>query len=118
MLKLLRPLKPLKGQRGVTLVELMVVVAIIAIIAAIALTLYQNVQQKAKLSADQGTTAALRSAVAIYYGRKNGNFPPSKASLNALVSPSPPVFQCTGGGYSYDTANGKITLTVNNSADC
>jgi len=117
MLRLLKPLKPLRGQRGVTLVELMVVVAIIAIIAAIALTLYQNVQQKAKLSADQGTVAALRSAVAIYYGRKNGNFPPSKSALNALVSPVP-TFQCTGGGYSYDTANGKITLTVNNSADC
>jgi len=115
---MLRLLRPLKGQRGVTLVELMVVVAIIAIIAAIALTLYQNVQQKAKLSADQGVGAALRSAVAIYYGRKNGNFPPTKTVLNTLVSPSPPVFQCTGQSYTYVNNTGLITLGVNNAADC
>ncbi|MGH7266892.1 MAG: prepilin-type N-terminal cleavage/methylation domain-containing protein, partial [Candidatus Rokuibacteriota bacterium] len=43
----------LHNQRGVTLVELMVVVAIIAIIAAIAITLYQDIQKKSKLAADQ-----------------------------------------------------------------
>ncbi|MBI2461967.1 MAG: prepilin-type N-terminal cleavage/methylation domain-containing protein, partial [Candidatus Rokubacteria bacterium] len=53
-----------------TLVELMVVVAILAIITAIAmLALWQNVQQKARLAADPGTVAALRSAAAIYYGK-------------------------------------------------
>src|SRR5262252_8531205 len=41
-----------RNQKGVTLVELMVVVAIIAIIAAIAITLYQDVQKKARLGAD------------------------------------------------------------------
>lgn len=110
-------LKPLRDQRGVTLVELMVVVAIIAIIAAIALTLYQNVQQKAKLAADQGTAASLRSAVAIYYGRKNGNFPPDKSTLNTLVSPAP-TWQCAGQDYEYSATNGKVTLTVNDAASC
>jgi len=101
-----------------TLVELMVVVAIIAIIAAIALTQYQGIQQKGKLAADQGTGAALRSAVAIYYAKHDGNFPPSKATVNALVNPNPPVFQCSGQGYSYDATNGMVSLTVNNAADC
>lgn len=100
-------MKLLRNQRGVTLVELMVVVAIIAIIAAIAITLYQNVQQKAKLSADQGTIAAMRSAVAIYYGKNNGIFPGTNTAIEALVTPAP-SWQCSK-TYTYDTANGKIT---------
>jgi len=109
----------LRESRGVTLVELMVVVAILAIITAIAmLALWQNVQQKTKLAADQGTAAALRSAAAIYYGKHGGNFPPSKGFLDGLVVPSPPVFQCQDNGYEYDATNGKITLAVNDASLC
>jgi type IV pilus assembly protein PilA len=97
----------LRNERGVTLVELMVVVAIIAIIAAIAITLYQDVQKKAKLAADQGQAAALRSAVAIYYGKNNGVFPSARSSVNTLVVPTP-AFQCSNTPV-YDTSNGKIT---------
>lgn len=108
-----------RDTRGVTLVELMVVVAILAIITAIAmLALWQNVQQKARLAADQGTVAALRSAAAIYYGKHDGNFPPGKGLLNGLVNPSPPIFQCPGGGYNYDATNGRITLAVNDADLC
>ncbi len=103
-------MKLLRDQRGVTLVELMVVVAIIAIIAAIAITLYQNVQQKAKLSADQGTVAAMRSAVAIYYGKNNGVFPGTQAAVNKLVVPAP-TWQCSKTP-TYDATNGKITLAT------
>jgi len=99
----------------VTLVELMVVVAIIAIIAAIAITLYQDVQKKAKLAADQGVVAAMRSAIAIYYGQHNGNFP---AGPGNYVSPSPPVFQCAGLGYTYDATTGLITITGNVASGC
>jgi len=109
----------LREARGVTLVELMVVVAILAIIVAIAmLALWQNVQQKTRLAADHGTAAALRSAAAIYYGKHAGNFPPGKDSLNTLVNPSPPNFQCPGNGYTYDASNGRITLTVNDASEC
>ena len=103
-------LKHLRSERGVTLVELMVVVAIIAIIAAIAITLYQDVQKKAKLAADQGQAAAQRSAVAIYYGKNNGIFPVSTASVNSLVVPQP-TFNCTVTPV-YDATNGKITHTA------
>jgi type IV pilus assembly protein PilA len=107
----------IKNQRGVTLVELMVVVAIIAIIAAIAITLYQDVQKKARLAADQGTIAALRSASAIYYGKNDGAFP-GQGTLNTLVQPSPPVMQCPSGAWAIDGANGKITYTPNDISGC
>ena len=104
-------------QRGVTLVELMVVVAIIAIIAAIAITLYQDVQRKAKLAADEGVVAAMNSAIAIYYGKHNGNFPDSPG---LYVSPSPPSFQCTTAGfeYSYTASTGLISVTTRVVASC
>ncbi len=107
----------LRNQRGVTLVELMVVVAIIAIIAAIAITLYQDVQKKARLAADQGTLAAIRSATAIYFGKNDGVFP-TQAMLSTLVQPSPPVMQCPGGTWAVDTTNGKITYTPNDISAC
>jgi type IV pilus assembly protein PilA len=106
----------LRDQRGVTLVELMVVVAIIAIIAAIAITLYQDVQRKAKLAADEGVVAAMNSAIAIYYGKHNGNFP---AVPGSYVSPSPPSFQClTGYEYTYNENTGLISVTVRVVANC
>jgi prepilin-type N-terminal cleavage/methylation domain-containing protein len=106
-----------KDQRGVTLVELMVVVAIIAIIAAIAITLYQDVQKKARLAADQGTIAALRSASAIYYGKNDGTFP-TQATLQTLVQGFAGTFQCPGASWSADTTNGKITYTPNDVSAC
>ena len=105
----------LKDQRGVTLVELMVVVAIIAIIAAIAITLYQDVQKKARLAADLGTVAALRSASAIYYGKHDGNFP-DQATLGTLVQGL--TFQCSGSSWAADATNGKITYSPNNISAC
>ncbi|HEV8310576.1 MAG TPA: prepilin-type N-terminal cleavage/methylation domain-containing protein [Methylomirabilota bacterium] len=107
--------RTVRNQRGVTLVELMVVVAIIAIIAAIAITLYQDVQKKAKLAADQGVIAAMRSAIAIYYGQHNGNFPGAPGNY---VTPSPPAFQCVGFGYTYDSATGLITVSGNLASGC
>ncbi len=108
--------RALRGQRGVTLVELMVVVAITAIIAAIALTLYQDIQRKARLAADRGTIGALRSAIALYYAQHNGNFPADPANY---VQAASPLFQCTGLTTSYDAATGILSITSTNTiADC
>lgn len=103
-------------ERGITLVELMVVVTIIAIIAAIAITLYQDVQRRAKLAADEGVIAAMNSAISMYYGKHNGNFPDSPGRY---VSPSPPIFQCPASGfdYSYD-GNGLISITTRDVSQC
>jgi prepilin-type N-terminal cleavage/methylation domain-containing protein len=103
-------------ERGLTLIELMVVVAIIAILLAIALVLFQDAQRRARLAADQATLNAMRSAITIYYGKHNGNFP---ASPGIYVVPNPPVFQCTLLAYSYDTSTGLLTVTSSNTAaDC
>jgi prepilin-type N-terminal cleavage/methylation domain-containing protein len=98
----------LRGQHGMTLVELMVVVAIIAVIAAIGMTLYQDIAKKAKLASDEANVSALRSAVAIYYGKTNGFFPTSTV-LDVLVIPAP-VWIC--GTPAYDTGNGKLSYTA------
>jgi prepilin-type N-terminal cleavage/methylation domain-containing protein len=107
--------RQLRNQKGLTLVELMVVVAIIAIIAAVAITTFQDIQKKAKLAADQGNVAAMRSGVAIYYGKNNGIFPAAEASVEALITPTP-TWQC-GTPPTYTPANGKLdfNLTVD---DC
>src|SRR5262245_30327715 len=108
--------RQLRSQKGLTLVELMVVVAIIAIIAAVAITVFQDIQKKAKLAADQANVASMRSAVAIYYGKKNGLFPPNTASVYGLVTPTlTAVLHPTGawhyGEPTYVNTNGKVDYT-------
>ena len=107
--------RQLRSQKGLTLVELMVVVAIIAIIAAVAITVFQDIQKKAKLAADQGNVAAMRSAVAIYYGKNNGIFPAAVAAVESLVTPAP-TWQC-GTQPTYTATNGKVDFTAQVS-DC
>lgn len=99
-----------------TLVELMVVVSIIAIIAAIAISMFQSVQQKARLAADQAVLSAMRSAIALYYGHHNGNFP---AAPGNYVNPTPPAFQCVNITYSYNPTSGDLKITsANDVTDC
>lgn len=106
----------MRDERGVTLVELMVVVTILAIVAAIAITLYQDIQRRSRLAADEGVIAAMNAAISIYYGRHNGNFP---ASPGNYVVPSPPVFLCSSAGfeYSYD-GSGLIEITRRDVSQC
>jgi prepilin-type N-terminal cleavage/methylation domain-containing protein len=107
----------LRGSSGVTLVELMIVVTIIAVIAAIAITLYQDVQKKARLAADQGTIGAIRSAIAMYYGGSSGSFPPSQATVLTLLQV--PAWQCLGNSaWTYDPNTGLAALVVNDVSSC
>lgn len=106
-----------RNERGITLVELMVVVAILAVLAGLVISLYQDVQKKSRLAADQATAAASRSAVAIYFGKHNGNFP-DNATMYVLTTPSPPIFQCTGGTVTVNANSGLVTYTPNDIASC
>jgi hypothetical protein len=57
----------------------------------------------------------MRSAVAIYYGKHNGLFPPGETDVEALVAPLP-IWQCNTTP-TYDTGNGKVSFTAQVS-DC
>src|SRR6266446_2821109 len=64
-----------KNQKGFTLIELMIVVAIIGILAAVAIPKFADLVTKSKEASVKGTLGSLRSALSIYYGDNDGNYP-------------------------------------------
>src|SRR3954464_9793574 len=67
---------------GFTLIELMIVVAIIGILAAIAIPKFAELIRKSSEGASKGNLGALRSAMSIYYGDLEGQYP---ATVDALT---------------------------------
>ena len=65
-------MRKLKMSKGFTLIELMIVVAIIGILAAVAIPKFADLVTKSKEAAVKGTLGAVRSAVSIYYGDREG----------------------------------------------
>ena len=60
---------------GFTLIELMIVVAIIGILAAIAIPKFASLIRKSGEGASKGNLGSLRSALSIYYGDMEGQYP-------------------------------------------
>ena len=67
--------------RGFTLIELMIVVAIIGILAAIAIPKFAELIRKSGEGSSKGNLGALRSAMSIYYGDMEGQYPAQMAGL-------------------------------------
>ncbi|MDD5687697.1 MAG: prepilin-type N-terminal cleavage/methylation domain-containing protein [Elusimicrobia bacterium] len=61
--------------KGFTLIELMIVVAVIGILAAIAIPKFGNLLRTAKEGATKGSLGSIRSAITIYYGEMEGEYP-------------------------------------------
>ncbi len=70
-----------KTPRGFTLIELMIVVAIIGILAAIAIPKFAELIRKSSEGASRGNLGAIRSAMSIYYGDMEGQYPSDSAAL-------------------------------------
>ena len=70
------------GKRGFTLIELMIVVAIIGILAAIAIPKFAELIRKSNEGASKGNLGSIRSALSIYYGDMEGQYP---VDLNSLT---------------------------------
>ncbi len=70
------------SRKGFTLIELMIVVAIIGILAAIAIPKFAELIRKSGEGASKGNLGAIRSAMSIYYGDLEGQYP---ANLTALT---------------------------------
>ena len=66
---------------GFTLIELMIVVAIIGILAAIAIPKFAELIRKSSEGASRGNLGAIRSAMSIYYGDMEGQYPATSAAL-------------------------------------
>ena len=66
---------------GFTLIELMIVVAIIGILAAIAIPKFAELIRKSSEGSTKGNLGAVRSALSIYYGDMEGQYPAQMASM-------------------------------------
>ena len=66
---------------GFTLIELMIVVAIIGILAAIAIPKFAELIRKSGEGASKGNLGAIRSALSIYYGDMEGQYPSVLAGM-------------------------------------
>ena len=118
--------KMIKEQKGFTLIELMIVVAIIGILAAIAIPKFAQMLEKSREGTTKGNAGAIRSALAIYYGDREGVWPttldPSTAAtwdnhLMSIYLDVLPQVKVTHNGVNTPATNPAGTAITNLQAD-
>ena len=85
-------MRKLMKSKGFTLIELMIVVAIIGILAAVAIPKFADLVTKSKEAGVKANIGAIRSAISIYYGDTEGDYPMNLfTSLTTENKYMPPV---------------------------
>lgn len=108
--------------RGFTLIELMIVVAIIGILAAIAIPKFAELIRKSSEGASKGNLGAIRSALSIYYGDMEGQYPADMPSLTVAgkyisavpVAKAPNYHTDTSVAYNQTASNNTGGWSYNN----
>ncbi|HVA66521.1 MAG TPA: prepilin-type N-terminal cleavage/methylation domain-containing protein [Elusimicrobiota bacterium] len=72
-----------RQEPGFTIMELMIVVFIIALLAAIAIPKFADLVRRSNEGATKGNLGSIRSAMTVYYGDSQGNYPRRIADLTA-----------------------------------